>query len=60
MKTERAWTVTPHEAGEHVHVQVRCGQPGSRPLLGTLVMSPQQWAQFNAAMKPLTEDRSDG
>lgn len=52
--TPRAWSVTGRQAGEHVHVQVRHGQPGSRALLGTLVMRAAEWETFRAAMAPLT------
>jgi hypothetical protein len=36
--------------GTHYHVTVRgIGRPGQRPLLGTLIMSPEEWHHIVAA-----------
>jgi hypothetical protein len=32
--------------GAHLHVRVRGGAPGSRALLGTLIMSAEDWEAF--------------
>lgn len=47
---EKTWKITPHEAGTHVHVQVRYGEIGHRALLGTLVMDREAWREFRLLM----------
>lgn len=42
----KTWLIMPHRAGNHVHVQVRYGVAGRRPLLGTLVMDEEAWQAF--------------
>jgi len=42
----KTWKITPHRAGNHVHVEVRYGVAGRRPLLGTLVMDEEAWLSF--------------
>lgn len=51
------WRFEPVENGAHVRVKVRCGETaGHRPLLGELVMDPEQWAEFRAGVLDGVDD----
>lgn len=49
-KFDDTWSVTFQEQGAHVLVQVRHGTPGSRALLGVLVMTPEEARDFGRAL----------
>jgi hypothetical protein len=45
---ESPWLFTSEQLGAHMLVHVRCGEPGSRALLGSLTMRPDEWQWMRA------------
>jgi hypothetical protein len=48
----RSWLFSAKSRGAHVWVQVRAGEAGQRGLMGTLVMSPEEWAELKELVNP--------